>query len=216
LKCIIRTHVKHQGRLQILRDTIISARAAGFSKILVVDDQSPFRGLVALTSISEGCWYFLTTGTPGTKNGLYWSLKMDDGLDLHICDDVELARTIAWADIPVKDDCWLLSYFAPYKRDPSKGWWKYPTPNFYAALACRFHPDLRKAYIEARDAVTRGEAEETQAQDDILVKQILAASGKEIWNTGFDYAQHTGTRDSTFEGPHDCGYKSEYFLGERR
>ncbi|ADX42533.1 hypothetical protein [Tetrasphaera phage TJE1] len=170
---------------------------------------------VRLLCYKHGCTYLMTTGTPGTKNGLYWSLKIDSGDDLHLCDDVALAVT-NWYDLPPPCNWWLISYFAAYERRPEKGWWRYPTEDFYAALACRFHPDLRKAYIEAREAVRDGLVPETGAQDDILIKELIRASGKQIWNTGWDFAQHTGVSDSTFTGPHDCAYRSKYFIAERR
>lgn len=215
MKAIIRTHVRNPQRLELLKNTIRSARRVGIHRVMVIDDQSPLMVDVRVLCAEEKCEYLLTKGTPGTKNGLYWSLRMDEGSDLHLCDDAELSPT-DWQAVPASPDWWLLSYFACYNRDTNRTWWWYPVSTFYAALACRFHPDLRAAYIKARDEVSEGRAPETAFQDDILVKLIIAENGKEIWNTGWDYAQHTGIGILTTMGPgHNSDYRSQFFIGER-
>lgn len=214
MKAIIRTHVKVPQRLETLRATILSARRAAFSTIMVIDDQSPLAEQVQALTEELDCAYVMTAGTPGTKNGLYWSLVHDAGDDLHLCDDVQMAYT-DWVKTPPSSAWWVASYFACYHRDTARDWWMYPVKDFYAALACKFHPNFRAEFIKEMDSA-RALGYEIPAQDDILVKEICLKNQMEIWNTGWDYAQHTGIgHNTTFEGPHDSNYRSNFFVGER-
>ena len=76
MKLIIRTHVKNEERLQLLKQSIVSAQSQDFKDIVIVDDQSPLKEkvkeLVKSLNVSD---YVLTEGKPDTKNGFYYSYR---------------------------------------------------------------------------------------------------------------------------------------------
>lgn len=219
----IRTHVKNAERLELLRRTLESVRAAAPDmehRIFVIDDGSTFDGARGLAARVNAV-YLSVPGPHGTKNGLYWSLMADRdmGTGVHLVDDcVVSSGFLSQAKIERQfPDCWLLSFFACYPRNPEKGWWHYPTKDFYAAVACCFHPSLRDIYIAWWEKVISGALPDEVYQDDLMVKKFIMDAGKRIYNTGWDYAQHTGIGQRSFgDNPKEesSNYQTAYFKGE--
>lgn len=218
----IRTHVKNPERLELLRRTLDSVRVAAPGpehRIFLIDDGSTFDGARGLAA-SLGAVYLNVPGPHETKNGMYWSLKVDQdmGQGIHLVDDCVVSKGIldshSW---PAREDVWLWSFFACYPRNPSGGCWHYPTKDFYAAVACIFHPDLRDLYISWREKVLSGQLPEEVYQDDLMMKKFILEAGKRIYNTGWDYAQHTGIGQRSFgDNPKEesSNYQTAFFKGE--
>lgn len=219
MKVSIRAHVKNQNRLNLLRGTIESCKKAGFTKIQVIDDQSPFGEIGALCE-SLKVDYFRTNGEPSTKNGLYWSFLK--GADLHIVDDCVLSPRIVSevenAKLLLRDNnTWMISFFACYPKhvreaNRQSDYWRYPVETFYAGIACCYHQDLIDEYMAEfkKDPYAA-------YQDDLTIKHLIMENKKKIYNTTEDYAQHTGVGERAF-GPNpkeeSSNYVSEHFVGE--
>lgn len=220
MKVAIRTHVKNQERVDLLIKTIDSCKRAGFSTIIVIDDQSPL-GVVESICVEMKVKYFKTTGIPSTKNGLYWSFF--EGADLHVVDDCVLNPQILQEVENAKKlfgdtKTWLVSFFACYSghtRTLNKDgnfYWHYQTEIFYAGIACCYHHELIREYMAGYEKDPY-----SAYQDDLTIKHIIHDNQKRIMNTMKDYAQHTGAGQRAFGGnikEDSSNYISHDFIGE--
>lgn len=225
MKTIIRTHVKNDERLALLARTIQSAYRAVGPDILVVDDQSPMGKDVRLICNNFKVEYRRTEYQPCTKNGLYWSFKYGgEGNLFCITDDCVLGQGITKImEQDLDPQCWLLTFFAGYpmqiriSRAVGNIFWNYPVEAFYAGIACVYHTTLSRLYMEKWEHVMRGEEPKEDYQDDLTIKHLIMANGKQIWGTMYDFAQHTGVQQRSFgDIVADAGsnYVSECFVGE--
>jgi len=79
---IIRTHIKNHKRLELLERTIVSwhdKQLYDLGELYIIDDTSPLQDELLDLLRNFQIKYKRSNNTPDTKNGLYESLKIDDG-----------------------------------------------------------------------------------------------------------------------------------------
>ncbi len=228
---IIRTHVKTQERLNLLERTIKSAVDKGLTTIgsvWIVDDGSPMAAQVQELAAKWGIQAIKNDGIPSTKNGLYGALRFCKATPTFVtCDDIvfggDIKHQLELIEKSPPKDYAMVSLFAAYNDDTRHAgrvdarYWKYPTQDFYAALACVYSPKLSKKYCQIWESVRSGEIPEPIWQDDLLVKQICIDQDWPIFNTRVDYVQHTGMNKRSFGDEEQAGssnYVSSHFIGE--
>jgi hypothetical protein len=231
---VIRTHVRNEKRLELLKRTIQSAKDKKLytlGGIYVLDDGSPLKDRVRSLCYEMDVDYIPATLKPGdTKNGLAESLAVGNWTApvFAVCDDVVFGRDIleelnhiVLHELPLLPDCGMVSLFACYSRmkqpHADSHLWEYPVHAFYAGIAVVYTPKFRDAYYNWWVRAVNEELPMPQMCDDIFCKVILDAHGLKLYNTIQDYAQHTGIDARTFgDKENDPGshYLTQFFVGE--
>lgn len=244
LNTIIRTHVKNELRLQVLERTILSwydKELYSLGDLFIVDDQSPLeREIINLIENINNkklpgnpITYFRTQGQGDTKNGLYWSLKVQENYPVLCCvDDMVFGKGIKERLIHLIDNELLLigenygmiGTFACYEqatRNPNRynkeDLWIVPIDIFYATVCHVFSEKLSKIIIKEWEEIQQELKPIPNCCDDIWVKEICRKEKLKIYNTlKADYAQHTGANLRTFneDTTGSSEYYSKLFIGE--
>jgi hypothetical protein len=233
---VIRTHIKNEKRLETLERTILSWRDKhldDLGELYLVDDTSPMRLHVKELAVKYGANYYLCTGEPDTKNGLYHSLKCQNSYPVLCCvDDMVFGEgtkqrltEILNTEYPlIKKTAGCIGMFACYEtptREINKvnntELWNIPNEILYALVCHLFTPKLAKILISDWEKIQRKEIPYPCMCDDIWVKEVCIREGILNYNTTLDYAQHTGMRNRSFgegDGGDSSDYRTSLFVGE--
>jgi len=232
MNTVMRCHIKNDERLAILERSIKSwydKNIDAFGKLYLVDDGSPCQEEVESIAEKYKAEYFRTKGEPDTKNGLYWSLKVQNEFPVLCCvDDVVFGKglyeridRIFNRDIPIIGKFGIIGLFACYEdltRNPNRvhgtGLWYISPSILYALVAHIFSESFSKTMIDLWDKIQTGEEPYPACCDDIWVARTLKRFNIPSYNTMKDYAQHTGVNNRTFGDNKGSEYVSKMFVGE--
>lgn len=232
MNTVMRCHIKNDERLATLERSIKSwydKNLDAFGKLYLVDDGSPCQEDVESIAEKYKAEYFRTKGEPDTKNGLYWSLKVQDEFPVLCCvDDVVFGKGIEnrvdeffVREINIINEFGIVGLFACYEdrtRNPNQIYgtdlWYIHPDILYALVAHIFSENFSKLMVDLWDKVQIGEEPYPACCDDIWVARTLKRFNIPSFNTMKDYAQHTGINNRTFGSDTESIYASKMFVGE--
>ncbi len=235
LNTVLRTHIKNTQRLEVLKKTIKSwyAQEMNFlGDLYIVDDQSPMQNEVIHLVNRYNAHYLRTTGEGDTKNGLYWSLRVQNQWPVLCCvDDMvfgkgsrERFEKIISSEIPELGKFGMFGSFACYEnntRDFNRiigtDYWKVPIDILYGLVCHIYSRELSNIITKEWEGIQKGNYPMPNCCDDIWVKEICRREQLPVYNSYRDFAQHTGMNMRTF-GENEVTESSEYqtpcFVGE--
>lgn len=229
MQLIIRTHIKNEERLKLLKQSIESAQSQDFKDIIIVDDQSPLqekvKDLVKSLDVTD---YVLTEGKPDTKNGFYYSLKQMKGIPAILAvDDFICSKYLrkefncVVEDIAeIKDIYGCIGFFACYPseiraRYKNTNLWNINIDALYALLFHIISPQLKDIMVKEWEAVLKGEFPYPEMCDDLWLATVCKREGLLAFSTTMDYVDHTGIKQRSFgdvvEDDNSC-YTSPAFV----
>jgi hypothetical protein len=240
MNTVFRTHIKNQQRLETFERTLKSwyqKKLDQLGNLYVIDDQSPMEEEVINLANKYDALYTRTLGDADTKNGLYWSLKVQDKFPVLCCvddmvfgqDTLARIKQIEEVDIPTIGRYSTIGLFACYQEATRTKFkieglelWQIPHSLLYALVAHVFSGEMARIYTECWEGVLAGTLPYPNMCDDILVKILSINSDLLCYNTTKDYAQHTGMNNRTFgtvdenaaNGIGSSDYISSDFVGE--
>lgn len=234
MNTIIRCHIKNDQRLQTLERTLKSfydKKMDELGQLYIVDDQSPMSAFVMGLAAKYNAIYKKTEGDPDTKNGLYWSLKVQDKFPALLCvDDMvfgegtkERFEKMLNEEIPqLPINYGIIGTFACYEN-PTRimnkvqgtDLWKWPYDIYYATVAALFSENLAKTIMYEWEAIKAGSKMLPNCCDDIWLKELCRGLEIPLYNTFQDYAQHTGINQRSFsDNNQGSEYVTNMFVGE--
>lgn len=240
---IIRTHVKTEERLKLLRLTCESWKNKKLHRagdLFIADDQSPMQEEVqAITNKFKGT-YVRSSGTPSTCNGLANALRAQNNFPALLCvDDIvfggetkDKVLKIVEREIPLLGDNFgMVQLFVPASvahnfRTPqtlvpdTKLHLLYNESNhgwlFHAAVMNIWSQKLATAYLEQYEALqTEFTARGETVHDDHAARLIAQRNELDIYCTTTCWAWHTGGTARSFIDPNAGGsnYQAHKFSG---
>jgi hypothetical protein len=234
MNTIFRCHIKNDERLELFRRSLQSWKDKELwklGKLYVVDDQSPLQVEVEALAKEFDAVYFRTTGTRSTKNGLYWSLKIQNEFPVLCCvDDMVFGESsmnrlnmLVMHEYPRLKNTGIVGLFVCYDMQTRNQFrfsdvdlWMVPIALSYALVCHLFSKDLSDILIRDYEKAAAENREVSIHQDDLWVKEVCLRDGLVIYNTVDDYAWHTGANTRTF-GDDPIGnssYQTPRFVGE--
>lgn len=233
MNTIIRTHVKNDERLKTLERELKSwydKEMYQLGDLFIVDDGSPCGEDVNRLALVYNAHYSKTQGEPDTKNGLYWSLKVQDKFPALLCVDdavfgkgiVDRLKELENRELSILGSNWgIVGLFACYEdntRKPNRvigaDLWEVKPIILYALVSHVFSKNFARIMIDQWEDVQRGEEPYPNSCDDIWVARTLPRFGYKSYNTMKDYAQHTGINNRTFGDNKGSEYHTLMFVGE--
>lgn len=226
--------MKNEERLKIFRRTLQSWKDKELWKLgtlYVVDDQSPLGTEVEALAKEFNAIYFRTTGIRSTKNGLYWSLKVQDEFPVLCCvDDMVFGEgtknrleSLITYEYPKLKNTGVVGLFVCYDmrtrnyfRFSDVDLWMVPIALSYALVCHLFSKELSDTLIRDYEQALLENREVSIHQDDLWVKEVCLRDNLVIYNTTDDYAWHTGANTRTFgdDPVGNSSYQTPCFVGE--
>lgn len=232
MNTVIRAHIKNADRLAGLEREIISwkdKKMDFLGELVVVDDGSSMQEEVITLCRRHDIYYALAGGTPDTKNGLYWSLKVQTAFPVFCCvDDAVFGQGITNRlkylvehELNKISDYGLVGTFACYEektRNPNKlpdaDLWEIKNDILYALVGHVFSERLARLVMKEWEDVQAKRIPYPGMCDDLWVATLLRRYGIKAYNTMKDYTQHTGINNRTFGDNTGSDYISKMFVGE--
>lgn len=235
LNTVVRCHIKNTTRLKSLEGCIQSwqdKKLGDLGKLYLVDDQSPMEEEVVTLSKEYCVEYFRTPGPPDTKGGLYWSLKIQQSFPVLCCVDdmifgkgsLEMFKAVLEQDVDKLPKNWgMIGTFACYEsgtrnsnliHNTKTNLWNIKNEILYALVCHIFSPHLSNILVKDWEAILAGTMPNPHCCDDIWVARTCTANSIPNYNTGKDYAQHTGINNRTFSNDGNSTYQTNFFVGE--